>query len=240
MLATDIDGTLLGDPDGELLLKDFLRAYSGSCTLAVISGRSLSSVQALIDENRLPRPAYIGSSVGTELCDCNDPANLLGQRYAARVVSTWDLEKIYTIGEGKGIRRQMFAESLPRFQAGFDWDGQPSTLDAFRVRLAAEPGCYILPSSGRYIDVFPHQVGKGKVVQFLQQALGLDPERIVVAGDTGNDSGLFETHFKGIVPVNVLDELKGVACQPWHYHSSYPAARGVLDGLCHFGFVMQR
>jgi sucrose-phosphate synthase len=73
----------------------------------------------------------------------------------------------------------------------------------------------------------------------LQQELGLDPERVVVAGDSGNDSEMFDTGFKGIVPVNALDELKAAACRPWHYHSPLPVARGVLDGLRHFGFVEQ-
>jgi hydroxymethylpyrimidine pyrophosphatase-like HAD family hydrolase len=48
---------------------------------------------------------------------------------------------------------------------------------------------------------------------------------------------MFETGFKGIVPVNALEELKIVASQPWHYHSPLPAALGVLDGLRHFGFI---
>jgi hydroxymethylpyrimidine pyrophosphatase-like HAD family hydrolase len=59
----------------------------------------------------------------------------------------------------------------------------------------------------------------------------------VVAGDSGNDRVMFETGFKGIVPVNALDELKAVAQQPHHYQSPLPAGRGVLDGLCHFGFI---
>ena len=44
------------------------------------------------------------------------------------------------------------------------------------------------------------------------------------------------TEYKGIVPVNALNELKALARQPWHYHSPLPAGRGVLDGLRHFGF----
>jgi hydroxymethylpyrimidine pyrophosphatase-like HAD family hydrolase len=85
--------------------------------------------------------------------------------------------------------------------------------------------------------VFPLEIGKGEVVHFLQRELTLEPARVVVAGDTGNDRTMFETGFQGIVPVNALAELKHAACQSWHYHSSLPAARGVLAGLVHFGFV---
>jgi hypothetical protein len=50
---------------------------------------------------------------------------------------------------------------------------------------------------------------------------------------------MFETDFKGILPANALEELKTVACQPWHYYSPFPAAHGVQDGLRHFGFIEQ-
>jgi hydroxymethylpyrimidine pyrophosphatase-like HAD family hydrolase len=74
-------------------------------------------------------------------------------------------------------------------------------------------------------------------VAFLQRELGLDSERVVAAGDSGNDREMFETGFKGILPANALDELRAIANQPWHYYSSLPAGRGVMDGLRHFGFV---
>ena len=239
LLAADIDGTLLGDVDGELAFKTFVRNSAKSLCLVLITGRTLASVQDLVREERLPRPDYIVAAVGTELLDCGDAGNGLGQKYSARVPQGWDLETIYALGEGAGIRRQQFAEGQPRFQAGFHWDGRPGTLAAFRRRLAKLSGCRILPSSGQFIDVLPHHVGKGEAVRFLQQELGLDPARVVVAGDTGNDREMFETGFKGIIPVNALDELKAVACRPWHYQSGLPAARGLMDGLYHFGFVEQ-
>ena len=96
---------------------------------------------------------------------------------------------------------------------------------------------HIQASSGIYIDVLPHPLGKGYAAQFLQKELNLEPERVMVAGDTGNDQEMFTTGFKGVVPVNALDELKNLATEPWHYHSSYPAGQGVIDGLRYFGFI---
>jgi hydroxymethylpyrimidine pyrophosphatase-like HAD family hydrolase len=237
LLAADIDGTLLGDEEAQSAFGALVQSHRKNFYLALISGRSLISIQALVGEKCLPPPSFIGSAVGSELLDCNDPANRLGQKYAARVSPDWDLEAIYAIGEGEGVRRQTFEAGQPRFQAGFDWDGQPNTLISFQRRLAQLPDCHILPSSGRYIDVFPEFIGKGEMVCFLQQQLDVDPARVVVAGDTGNDREMFETGFKGIIPANALEELKAAAIQPWHYHSGLPFARGVLDGLRHFGLV---
>lgn len=110
-------------------------------------------------------------------------------------------------------------------------------MRAFYGRLSTLEGVTIQVSYDTYIDVLPARLGKGQAVSFLQKQLGLSQGQVVVAGDSGNDRQMFETGFKGVVPVNALDELKSLARQPWHYHSPYPAALGVLDGLRQFGFI---
>jgi mannosylfructose-6-phosphate phosphatase len=237
LLAADLDGTLLGDESGEAWLKSLAGKYAQHFRLAYITGRYRSSILRMVEEGRLPRPHFICSNVGTVLYDCNDPHNAIGERYAAQVSPGWDLEAIYAAGEGRGVRRQDFPDGQARFLAGFFWDGDPRTLAAFRRRLAGHDHCIILPSYSEFIDVLPVALGKGNTVHFLQRELALDVDRIVVAGDSGNDRLMFETGFKGILPANALNELKSAAHRPWHYRSPFPAARGVLDGLCHFGFL---
>lgn len=237
LLASDIDGTLLGDESGEELFRHFAASQAGQFCLAYITGRYRHSVLQLINEGRLPRPRFICSDVGTELFDLDDPANRLGDAYAARAQNNWDLDEIYRLGIGEGVTRQEFDEGQPRFQAGFYWNARPETLRAFKRRLSTLEGLVIQASYDTYIDVLPARLGKGQAVVFLQEELGFAREQVVVAGDSGNDRQMFETSFKGIVPANALDELKSLARQPWHYHSPYPAARGVLDGLRRFGFI---
>jgi sucrose-6-phosphatase len=237
LLAADLDGTLLGDETGEEMLRNFRRSNSENFLLAFVTGCSLPSIRKLIEGNRLPQPDYICSDVGTELLDCSDPGNRLGQKYTTQVSASWNLETLYALGEGEGVWRQDFPEGQPRFQAGFYWDGKPETLATFYNRLADQEDCYILPSFGEYIDILPTPLGKGNVVQFLQKELGLNPARIVVAGDAGNDREMFEIGLKGIVPANALEELKNSTKHPWIFHSSLPAGRGVMDGLRYFGFI---
>jgi hydroxymethylpyrimidine pyrophosphatase-like HAD family hydrolase len=237
LLAADIDGTLLGDETGEAWLKAFAQRYASAFRLAYVTGRYRFSVLQLIEAGRLPHPDYICSDVGTELFDLHDPQNTLGQKFWSQVVPEWNLEAIYTRGEGEGVWRQDFGERQPPFQAGFFWDGNPETLEAFYARMGKNDSYHIYPSYGEYIDVLPAPLGKGNVVRFLQTELGLAESRVIVAGDSGNDRQMFETGFKGIVPSNALEELKEVASQAWHYHSPLPAARGVFDGLRHFGLI---
>jgi hydroxymethylpyrimidine pyrophosphatase-like HAD family hydrolase len=237
LLAADIDGTLFGDEAGQVAFMRLAQAHRTSFRLAYITGRYEWSALRVVEEGFLPRPDFICSNVGTDLLDLNDPSNRLGQKYAAQVGPEWDLEAIYRLGEGEGIRRQDFNDGQPRFQAGFFWDGQTTTLEAFCNRLAALQQSHILASYGEYIDVLPNPLGKGRAVEFLQKELGFEEGQVVVAGDSGNDREMLATRFKGIVPANALDELKALAVVEQHYLSPLPAARGVLDGLCYFGFL---
>lgn len=240
LLASDLDGTLLGDETGEARLKALVERHAASLRLAYVTGRYRHSVLELIETGRLPRPDYIFSDVGTELLDLNDPENRLGQKYAAQVAPDWNLEAIYAQGTGAGVWPQDFPAGQPRFQAGFFWDGRAETLAAFYARMGPAHGWNMFPSYGEYLDVLPAPLGKGNAVRFLQKELGVAEARVVVAGDAGNDCQMFATGFKGILPVNALDELKTFANQPWHYHSPHPAALGVLDGLTHFGLLENR
>lgn len=240
LLAADIDGTLLGDENGEACLRELAKAQRNAFILAYISGRSRTSLLRLIDEGRLPKPDYICGDVGTDLVDLGDPYNAIGKRFISQVGREWDLEAIYSIGEGPGISRQDFPESIdrpPPFHAGFHWNSDPEDLKAFYERMKGQRGINIFPAMKVYIDVIPVPLGKGGTVSFLQQELGIDKERVVVAGDSGNDIQMFQTGFKGILPSNALDELKAAAVHGWHYQSRWPATAGVMDGLDYFGFL---
>jgi sucrose-phosphate synthase len=237
LLAADIDGTLLGDPEGERRFRELREHDPHAFQLAFVTGRYLFSVRDLVKSGRLPAPDFVCVNVGTEIFAWQEGDNPLGQKYAARSAADWDLAEIYALGTGEGVWPQGFGLDQPPFQAGFSWDGQAASLAAMRRRLAGKPRCRILPSYGECIDVLPAGFGKGEAVRFLQQELGLPPELVVVAGDSGNDIEMFTTGFKGILPGNALAELIEAAGEPWHYHSTRPAALGLLDGLAHFGFL---
>ena len=245
LLAADIDGTMLGDDLGEAWLRALRRegargTEDGRFLLAYVTGRGFDSVMEKVEEGRLPIPDFVCYDVGVEIRDLRGPRNDLGEKYAAQVGPDWNPEAVYALGEGDGVRRQAVGAEKSRFWAGFDWDGQPHTLEAFYRRVAGMDFCRFYPSYGAYIDALPNPLGKGRAVEFLQRELGLEPRRVVVAGDSGNDRQMFETRFQGILPANTRDELRAVADRPWHYHSPLPAGRGVMDGLLHFGFVEER
>ena len=131
LLAADIDGTLLGDETGEALLRELARTQREAFLLAYVSGRSRASILQLVEEGRLPGPDFICGHVGTDLFDRRDPENAIGRKFASLVPKGWNLDQIYSLGEGPGIQRQDFPDGQPTFQAGFFWDSDSDNLKAF-------------------------------------------------------------------------------------------------------------
>lgn len=238
LLASDLDGTLLGEDLGQCMFAIVARACRPELTIAYVTGRGPADVLRLVEEGKLPRPDYIVGSVGTVIVDCADSQNMLGADFAATAPTVWDLEQIYRVCSGDGVAPQDFADGQPTFQAGFNWNGDESSLAAIKRRLQVLPGVSVVVSGGRYIDVIPDGFGKGKALDFLCRRIGAAEGRVVVAGDSGNDESLFGLPHHGILPANALPELVRRADKPWHYRSPWPYARGVIDGLCRFGFLI--
>ena len=64
LLASDIDGTLVGDAEGERLIKLLVDSLGEDLHFAVITGRSLDSIAELVTEGRLPAAGFHGRRSG--------------------------------------------------------------------------------------------------------------------------------------------------------------------------------
>ena len=76
LLASDIDGTRVGDPEGKQLIKALVESLNEAICFAVITGRSLNSIVALVEEGRLPQPDFLVGAVGTIMIDSADPPRI--------------------------------------------------------------------------------------------------------------------------------------------------------------------
>jgi sucrose-6F-phosphate phosphohydrolase len=110
-----------------------------------------------------------------------------------------------------------------------------------RLRVVLHADRYqVVWSSGRDLDILPASSGKGKAVRFLVEQRSLDPDRVVVAGDTGNDATMFCEFRTGVVVANAKRELLQLARQLGDgrvYCAQRAYAAGVEEGLEHFGVL---
>ena len=231
LLCTDLDGTVLGDPEGEAAFRAWAQARP--MTLAYVTGRNRDNVLGLVAEGRLPRPDFLVCDVGTTLHDLSDPHNRLGAHFLGLAPLGWPAEAIRAAGQHERTPLQG-PEGQGPYKCSFYWDGDDDSLVEFMARLAPLHGWRLIPSAGRYLDILPRPFGKDQAVRFLAAALGLSLAQVLVAGDMGNDADMFRIGACGILPSNALDEAVEAASGSLHYHSRLPAGRGLLDGIRHF------
>jgi mannosylfructose-6-phosphate phosphatase len=232
LIATDLDGTLLGD---DAALREFSTWYEpirSRVRLAYSSGRFLDSVRESIRLSNLPTPDAVICGVGTEIFDVAAGTTI---DEWPRLRGGWDAEIVAKIclAEGKlQPQPQRFTSQHKVSFYGYDLD--EAFFDRLSQRLfAAGQSVSIVYSSRRDLDVLPAGVDKGAAAAFLARRWGIDRARVVVAGDSGNDLAMFGQGFCGIVVGNAQPELRSCREQGV-YHAVGHFAAGVIEGLQHW------
>jgi hydroxymethylpyrimidine pyrophosphatase-like HAD family hydrolase len=94
----------------------------------------------------------------------------------------------------------------------------------------------VIVTHGSKMDIIPAAAGKGVAIGFLRDRLGIDPDRVVVAGDSANDVDMFTGQNRGIVVANADPELMTLD-RPQLYRASASHAAGVLEGLRYWNVI---
>lgn len=230
LLVCDVDDTLLGEDESLDLLARILRR-SPRVLLVLNSSRPWASVrQSLADQEVvLPHVATI-CAMGTHVRIGGASAATWSGRFAG-----WDRGVIDRLMEARG-----FEGHRPEFQtahkASFsvprrEWDRMIAAVQACGMPVR------IVTSGTSDFDVLPEGAGKGNATIFLLDHLGLSRDRLIVAGDSRNDLGMFEIADRGIVVGNARRELRRGVDPARVYVASRGHAGGVLEGLRHYAVV---
>lgn len=238
LFSTDLDGTIVGDPEGTARFRRFWESLPDEQRplLAFNTGRPLDDTRNLIGVAGLPVPDYIIAGVGTEIFDYG--RQLLLPEYHESFGVHWDLRKIEDIvGATPGIERQP-PENLHPYKSSWYWhDASKEDRSELEQRLedAGIEACVIY-SSDRDLDVLPAKANKGNALRWLADRLKLDHATLLVAGDSGNDSSMFYvSDVRGIVVGNARAELIEAIAGLEIYRASAEIADGVLEGFRHYG-----
>ena len=239
-LIADLDGTYLGgSTQAQQQLNSLMSSGHSEIGLIYCSGRSLAKISPLIEAKRLPEPSAIIGDVGTGLWEVNgrslstDFDRIVADRWAGsrpRVLERLRSLQGLELQTGTGPHRCSFVYSKKSV----------AEIAAKSVRkLRLDP----LISGGCYFDVLPKGVNKGFAVKFLMDLWGLDPQQVLVAGDTLNDLSMLSLaeRIPGLNAVavgNADEELRA------HFRPSQRAvyaqghgAEGICERLEQLGWV---
>ena len=241
LFCSDLDGTLVGNPESSHRFKVAWEKIPEKRRPVLIysSGRLVDDLRRFyVDEDVLPVPTFAIGGVGTQIYD--EKGERMLEEYYEHLAKNWDVRVVQSLmRDVRGIRPQP-AEFQHAFKSSWFLDrATPETLRQIEQSLA-EAGLEtaVVYSSGRDLDVLPRNATKGGALQWLCQRLDISLDRVLVAGDTGNDSTMFLLPgVRGIIVENAQPELFEATVDIATYTSRSVMADGVLDGLRHHGVI---
>lgn len=243
LLSFDIDNTLI---DFNTLRSNFTQIWNkykpdSGVILTYNTGRLIDDVLQLVKKGTLPEPDYIIAGVGTHIYDFRNKKVL--KEFDEILDEGWDLEAVERIVRETGypIEKQpiKFQHSYKRsyFFYDADYDTISTLEDEFKN---ANLDVNIVYSSDKHLDVLPKWANKGNALQWLLNMLGLKAENALVAGDTGNDSAMYNLKdIQGITVANAREELYRLTKIRAVYHSEREKGDGVIEGLVFYGVLPQ-
>ncbi|HUF76970.1 MAG TPA: HAD-IIB family hydrolase [Longimicrobiales bacterium] len=240
MLVADIDDTLIGDGEALEALAGALTEAGDRVAFAVATGRTLpNAVRALneLEEQGMRSPNVLITASGTML-SYGARKRERDRSWERQIDYRWEPARIREVLEGMpdiepGPRE---GQNPFRVQYRLSRPGRPSLAQVRRRLRQAGVEATALLDHETSLEVIPVRASPGLAIRFLCYKWNLAPERLLVAGDSGNDLDMLEGDTLGVVVGNHTGELDELRGRPRIYFAEGCYAWGVLEGIRHYDF----
>lgn len=239
LIVSDIDHTLLGD---DIELKKFISLINNQdlkVGFAVATGRTVDSAISVLKENKVPSPDIIISSVGAEIYYNYQSKLIYSTGWGAHIGHQWNREKIRQLLSSLKFLQYQEEATQRKYKISYYTSDIPKNIEKVKSTLIKNKlKANVIFSHGQYLDILPYRASKGKAIRYLAYRWNIPYEKILVAGDSGNDSEMLKGDLLGVVVANYSSELEELKGQNRIYFAKRNYAGGIIDGIEHYHFLM--
>jgi sucrose-phosphate synthase len=236
LVVCDIDNTLLGDADGLQRLMKEVRDNHERVGFGIATGRRLDSALNVLKKWKVPHPDVLITSVGTEIHYGH--GLVMDDSWGRHINHRWhkgDIHKL--LHKLPGLELQPATEQREYKLSYFiDPDKAPSKRSIVSLLRQNDIHANVIYSHGQFLDLLPMRASKGRAMRFIGERWGIDPDHILVAGDSGNDEEMLRGNTLAVVVGNYSDELKSLRDMPRIYFAKGQYAHGVIEGIDYYDF----
>ncbi|WP_181815725.1 HAD-IIB family hydrolase [Alteripontixanthobacter maritimus] len=239
LVLCDIDNTLTGCRPSADRLTRFLNVQR-DMVFGIATGRSLIEARRILADWNLPEPQVLVTSVGTEIRHAGTAGLKRDDSFSQSIASGWDVAGVEQVMEAfpqaipqAGVEQRQFKRSYFLHEAAL----------VGRIREALRDGgvaARVVFSHDRLLDILPAKAGKGAAMRHVARRLSIPLDRVIVAGDSGNDTDMLTACPNAIVVANCEAELRELAGQDGPYMARRSYAAGVLEGLIAYRRKIQK
>ncbi|MEM9827082.1 MAG: HAD-IIB family hydrolase, partial [Planctomycetota bacterium] len=236
LIVTDLDNTLTGDQESLEQFCDLIRE-NDHIGFGIATGRHLDSARELIEELGLPQPDLLDTDSGTQLH--YGPELYPDVSWRNQIGYAWEPRRIVEALDGMpGLERQVQAKQS-EFKISYllVGDKKPSVAPIKKCLRNAGLRAKVVISLDAYVDILPVRGGSELSMRHLLWKWGFTPEKVLVAGDSGNDAGMLLGRTLGVVVANHGRELNRLKKRPRIYFAQNPHAAGILEGIEYYNFL---
>jgi len=265
LICSDLDRTLLPNghhPESPGARETLARLVSREeIDLAYVSGRGLSLALEAIEAYQLPGPRWIVGDVGTSVYESAPGGWRLSEPWHEAILGDWSgcrpaqlmdaLDRIDGMAPQEPARQGAAKVS---YYTAVDAD-RSGIESAIAKRLGQLEMSYRLvwstdeiPKRG-LLDILPASAGKLHAIEFLIDAWHYARDRVLFAGDSGNDLEVLASDLPSVLVANAHEDVRALAVElatrQGHGAALYTArggflgmngnySAGILEGVAHY------
>ncbi|WP_438313058.1 HAD-IIB family hydrolase [Sporosarcina sp. FA9] len=231
MLATDLDGTLVGDKEALHKLLRYFDKKIYDIALIYITGRHYASALSLIESEALPMPDVLISDVGTSIYMTKSTVE--DKDWTKKMQTDWQPDLVEEIASQiTALTKQLLPDNG---RISFTTQsGKAPVIQLEKALIVNNVSHKLIFSSNRDVDILPRNSGKGEALTYVLEKYSCASVNVLVAGDSGNDIEMLSLGHPSVIVGNAQDELSSLEVHPQLYRSVQKYAGGIHEAWMHF------